>query len=113
MWWLINAPQAAVNVIQEMALRKFAPDLYGSDPVYVDQDTGKATTDDRLGNRPITDEAAVAAGVAYKDGKEAYQKGYQRTKGYSKRRNDPALTSIPSGIAINGIDEPLRWTGRL
>ncbi len=107
LWWLINAPQAAVNVVQEMALRKHAPDLYGSDPVYVDQNTGKATTDGRLGNRPITDKkTAVAAGAAYKEGKEAYtKKGYQRTrKGYSKRRNDPGfidMLSIPSGIAIN------------
>ena len=107
LWWLINAPQAAVNVFQEMALRKHAPDLYGSDPVYVDQDTGKATTDNRMGNRPITKkETAVSAGAAYKDGKEAYtKKGYQRTKkGYSKRRNEPGfidMLSIPSGIAIN------------
>ena len=107
LWWLINAPQAAVNVVQEMALREYAPDLYGSDPVYVDQDTGKATTDDRLGNRPINNKkAAVGAGVAYKDGKETYtKKGYQRTKkGYSKRRNEPGfidMLSIPSGIAIN------------
>ena len=44
-WWLINAPQAAVNVAQEIALRKYAKNLYESDELYVDQDTGKATTD--------------------------------------------------------------------
>ena len=107
LWWLINAPQAAVNVVQEMALRKHAPDLYGSDPVYVDRDTGKATTEYKVGNNRIKKpETAVAAEIAYKEGDNAHtKKGYQRTKkGYSKRRNEPGfidMLSIPSGIAIN------------
>ena len=72
-WWLINAPQAAVNVIQEMALRKFAPNLYESDDLYVDQDTGKTATDNRMGNRRIS-KTAVAADIAYKVGDDVYTK---------------------------------------
>ena len=27
-WWLLNAPQATANVLQEMGLHKLAPNLY-------------------------------------------------------------------------------------
>ena len=117
LWWLINAPQAAVNVIQEMALRKFAPNLYESDDLYVDQDTGKVTTDNRMGNRRISKkETAVAAGIAYKDGDDVYtKKGYSRNKsGYQKRRHEPGFIdalSIPSGLAINAGLGLLNITG--
>ena len=115
-WWLINAPQAAVNVAQEIALRKYAKNLYESDELYVDQDTGKATTDNRMGNRRVTKpETAVASGIAYSNGTDTYtKKGFSRDKtGYNKRRHEPGfidMLSIPSGLAINtgiGLMNPL------
>ena len=33
LWWLINAPQALANVVQEVALKRAAPELYGTHTV--------------------------------------------------------------------------------
>ena len=91
-WWLLNAPQATANVIQEIALKNQAPQLYGS----------KLKSDAK--DNPIkTKRAAYLEGIANKDGDP--NAGYFRGKdGYHQRLYDPGhldALQIPAGIAIN------------
>ena len=92
LWWLLNAPQAAAAVVQEIGLKKAAPGLFKADLV-----------NDAKGNPVTSKKSAYQMGIANKDGDPV--KGYFRgPKGYQKRRHDPGhvdLLQIPAGIAIN------------
>ena len=113
-WWLLNAPQASANVIQEMLLKKNAPDLYKTDPLYVDKNA--VVNED--GNIPVYKEdgqgrvrmqnpaSAVGAGIAYEDGSDTYTKKdyYKEKGGYTQRRHRAGhvdALAIPAGIAVN------------
>ena len=91
-WWLLNAPQAAAQVIQDEVVKRAAPDLYKTD-LQVDS----------YGNPIKSKQAAHQAGIADKDGRPNV--GYSRTeKGYSRRRHGPGsirALDIPTGLAIN------------
>ena len=91
-YWLLNAPQATANVIQDVALNRFAPQLFGSKEVT-----------DAAGNLVKSKKQAYLTGIANKDGDP--KKGYFRGKeSYRQRNYEPGhvdLLSIPAGIAIN------------
>lgn len=113
-WWLLNAPQASANVIQEMLLKKHAPDLYKTDPLFVDKKE-KLNED---GTIPVYKEdgqnrvrmkkpaSAVGAGIAYNEGPDTYTKKdyYKEKGGYTQRRHRAGhvdALAIPAGIAVN------------
>ena len=93
-WWLLNAPQATTQVLQDWQLKSKAPDLYETERVK-----------DKRGT-PITDkELARRLGVI--DDDDQPKVGYSTAKGgkgWNKRKVDPGLIhalQIPAGIAIN------------
>jgi len=92
LWWLINAPQAAASVIQDVAIKKFAPELFKARPVL-----------DQKGNVVKSKRQAYLMGIADLEGRPKV--GYSRTgKGYQERSQDPGQIdslNIPHGIAIN------------
>ena len=92
LWWLLNAPQASANVVQEIALKNQAPGLFGSKLV-----------NDAKNNVVKTKKQAYLEGIANKDGDP--KAGYFRGKdGYHQRLYDPGhldALQIPAGIAIN------------
>ena len=91
-WWLLNAPQATTQVIQDAALKSQAPDLWRSKPVL-----------DAKGNQVKSKRTAASMEIADAEGKPKV--GYSRTEdGYQKRLHGPgsvASLQIPAGIAIN------------
>ena len=122
LWWLLNAPQATGNVINEYALSKAQPDLFAHDntdlavPV-MDQGSPKVYEKQEYtdANRQKYD-AAVAAGLISKEGVK--RKGVGSKDGmFTKRRYNPgdvAALAIPTGVAINaglGLLNPLGGSG--
>ena len=91
-WWLLNAPQASASVIQDIALKNKAPELYRSELVT-----------DSKGNPVQSAKKAYEMNIANADGDP--KKGYFRGKeGYQKRNYEPGhldALNIPAGIAIN------------
>ena len=122
LWWLLNAPQATGNVINEYALSKANPELFshddtgysvptmdGKEPkVYAKQEYTAANKDKY--------KKAVAAGLISKEGVK--RKGVGQKDGrFTKRKfapGDVASLAIPTGIAINagiGLLNPLGGSG--
>ena len=101
-YWLLNAPQATANVLNDIALKKHAPNLYASDVIpgvntfqgavtqgLVDQQTG-------LTQKGITQRKVP-------DGKTKTGEPKFRTE-YRKRRYEPGMVealAIPAGLAVN------------
>jgi hypothetical protein len=101
-WWLLNAPQATANVLNDIALKKHAPDLYKSD----------------LQEGVNSFKSAVSAGLVdqstglTKKGVSSRKQMTGKTPGgepiftteYSKRRYEPGMVealAIPAGLAVN------------
>ena len=121
-WWLMNAPQAAGNVFNEMALSASQPGLFKHDdtglamPAMVN---GAVKTYDKpeLTRENVRKyEAAVAADLISKEGTK--RKGVGQKDGMlTKRRyapGDVAALGIPTGLAINagiGLLNPLGGSG--
>ena len=122
LWWLLNAPQATGNVVNEYALSKAQPDLFkhditelavpvmdGTKPkVYSKQEytaENKKKYDDAVQAGYISKEGTKRKGIGTKDGK------------FTKRRfapGDVASLAIPTGVAINagiGLLNPLGGSG--
>ena len=122
LWWLLNAPQATGNVVNEYALSKAQPDLFAHDTTELSvpvMDNGKPKTYDKQeyteANR-IKYQAAVDAGLISKEGIK--RKGVGSKDGvFTKRRFDPgdvASLAIPTGVAINagiGLLNPFGGSG--
>ena len=127
LWWLLNAPQATGNVINEYALSKAQPSLFAHDttnirmPVMETNERGgrspkiyknseytsenKANYERARAEDLISVEGVKRKGVGQKDGM------------LTKRRYNPgdvAALAIPSGIAINagiGLLNPFGGSG--
>lgn len=122
LYWLLNAPQASANVIQEYALAQANPDLYshtdtGIRMPVMDGDKPKVYKDAQLtrDNRASYDKA-VAEDLISKEGTK--RKGVSYKDGMLTRRKynpgDVAALGIPAGIAINagiGLLNPLGGSG--
>jgi len=99
-WWLLNAPQAVVNVGQEALLHNKklgAPNLWG---------THRVKTAD--GERFLTsgrDDVEEAIKLGYLDENENTTRGITRKDGFLQKRNyEPGWVDalmVPSGIATN------------
>ena len=95
LWWLLNAPQAVGNVVQEAALHKFVPQLYEAE----------AQNDER-GN-PVTmknQKTARRLGLVNSDGKTMKGVTVGRGGQLNRRRYEPGFVEslmIPAGVAIN------------
>ena len=91
-WWLLNAPQATTQVIQDAVLKNQAPELWRSRPVL-----------DAKDNQVKSKRLAAKLGIADTQGRPKV--GYSRTEdGYQERLHGPgsvAALQIPAGIAIN------------
>ena len=92
-YWLLNAPQATANVIQDVALNRTAGrQIFGSELKL-----------DIEGNPIQSKEKAYEYGLANEDGDP--KRGYFRGKdGYHKRNYEPGhidLLAIPAGVAVN------------
>ncbi len=131
LWWLLNAPQAVVNVGQEQTLSKLNPDLFKSDPVMVDEPqlytkTGVALPRKNKDKVPLKIntqdgyEQALAQDLIYGDRDNVRsKKGVQIGKGGTiiRRRHQPGHVDalmVPSGIAINagiGLLNPFGGSG--
>ena len=91
-WWLINAPQAAATVAQDLALKKHAPGLFKASPVK-----------DEAGNVISSTQNAQRLGIVDDVGRP--KAGYMK-KGdeYYKRDHEPGhveALNIPAGFAVN------------
>ena len=127
LWWLLNAPQATGNVINEYALSKAQPALFAHDetnirmPVMEVNDRGgkspKRYRDSGLTSENRANyERARAADLISVEGIK--RKGVGQKDGMlTKRRYNPgdvAALAIPTGIAINagiGLLNPLGGSG--
>ena len=127
LWWLLNAPQATGNVINEYALAKSNPNLFAHDetgltvPVMEKNDLG-GMSPKRYNNQELTAQnkaaydAALAAELISAEGTK--RKGVGQKDGMlTKRRyapGDVAALGIPAGVAINagiGLLNPLGGSG--
>ena len=104
-WWLLNAPQASANVLQEMALGKVAPNLYdapiqeaGGIPITTERAAKNAGL---LGtnNKPLAGVTTSMEDIGErKNGKPV------NTRVYRKRKYAPGMVealAIPAGLAVN------------
>jgi hypothetical protein len=117
-WWLMNAPQAVTNVVQELGLSRVAPDLYSSDKV-TDKDGFEITLDKEnyaeLAERDLISfdpegNPVVKAGVTQVKASDPSNSGKMAL---TKRRYRPGMVDalqLPSALAINagvGLLNPL------
>ena len=122
LWWLLNAPQATGNVVNELGLSLSNPDLFAHDTTNLSMpvmDNGKPKVYDKeeytRQNRQKY-EAARAADLISAEGTKRKGVGQKNGK-LTKRRFDPgdvASLAIPTGIAINagiGLLNPLGGSG--
>ena len=121
-WWLLNAPQAAGNVVNELALSTANPSLFSHENTKIGVPTmvnGKPKVYEKqeyTSENKAKYDAAVSAGLISKEGVK--RKGVGQKDGtFTKRKyapGDVAALSIPTGIAINagiGLLNPLGGSG--
>ena len=122
LWWLLNAPQASGNVINEYALSKANPDLFSHESTDIGvpvMDNGVPKVYDKeqyTRENKAKYDAAVEAGLISKEGVK--RKGIGQKDGmFTKRKyapGDVAALAIPTGVAINagiGLLNPLGGSG--
>ena len=118
LWWLLNAPQATANIVNEMALNQAAPELYeGEQVTYRNKPIRQIKFDDNMDS--LKDEnyqAALNKGLINKDGQT--RAGVGVVKGnYVRRKFAPghvAALGILPGAAINqglGLMTPFGGSG--
>lgn len=105
-WWLVNAPQASANIVQELLNHKYAPGLYAAD-IVKDVD-GAPITSNRAAMMAglINESGKPMAGVttSYEDLGRRVDGKPVRDKVYRKRRYKPGnvdALAIPAGLAMN------------
>tara|TARA_R100000951_G_scaffold116741_1_gene130324 strand:- start:3879 stop:5561 length:1683 start_codon:yes stop_codon:yes gene_type:complete len=117
-WWLMNAPQAVTNVVQELGLSRAAPDLYSADKVT--DDKGFELTLDKNNYGELAKRDLISFDP---EGNPVLRSGVQRVAAsdsgnsgkiaLSKRRYRPGMVDalqLPSALAINagvGLLNPL------
>ena len=107
-YWLLNAAQAVANVGQEMALGKYAPQLFGSTV----QRTDKGVPLTRKKNARLAQELGLldanenpTRGVSFGEDGEIKKRNYEP--------GDVAALAIPTGLAVNttlGLMSPFGGT---
>lgn len=122
LWWLLNAPQATTNVVNEYALSKANPDLFAHDTLPQRIPTMDGTKPRVYKDAALTREnqarydAAKSANLISAEGVK--RKGVGQKDGrFTRRRFNPGdvgSLSIPTGIAINagiGLLNPFGGSG--
>ena len=119
LWWLLNAPQATANIVNEMAVAKAAPELYEAEQVkYRNNPIRRVTYDPNTGliNEDENYQAALNMGLINPDGERRAGVGIKDGM-YVKRKFMPghamALGILP-GLAINqglGLMTPMGGAG--
>ena len=114
LWWLLNAPQAVANVVNEVGYASANPDLFQHDQLDIkvpqmETDQQGNVVPKRFKDQKRTRanreayEAAIAEDLISKEGTK--RKGVGMKNGnFTRRKYDPgkvAALGIPSGIAIN------------
>ena len=101
-YWLLNAPQATANVLQDISLKRIAPDLYKSDVVPgVNSYKGavsRGLVDSKTG---LTKKGVSSRKVQVGKGENGEPRFQDE---YSQRRYEPGLVdalAIPAGFAVN------------
>ena len=119
-WWLLNAPQAAANVVNEEALNYVNPDLFKAEEI--PGPSGKNIPEIKFNSQkePIKNEAfqqALNAGLIDRETGRR-RKGVGAKSGFYTRRKyapgDVAALGIPTGIAVNagiGLLNPFGGSG--
>ena len=127
LWWLLNAPQATGNVINELALSIANPDLFKHDPTDIRM-PAMEMQDGRMSPKVYKDSAltsknlanynrARAADLISSEGIKRKGVGQNKEGLLTKRRYNPgdvAALAIPTGVAINagiGLLNPLGGSG--
>ena len=108
-WWLMNAPQAVTNVVQELALSRAASDLYSADKVTNDE--GFELTLDKDNYAELAERDLISFDP---EGNPVLRAGVNRIAAsdagnngkiaLSKRRYRPGMVDalqLPSALAIN------------
>lgn len=103
LYWLLNAPQATANVLQDIALKNIAPDLYKTDPVPGVSSFKTAVTKGLVDAKSGSSKKGISS-VKVNTGKKTSEgEPIFRTE-YRKRRHEPGFIdtlAIPAGIAVN------------
>ena len=134
LWWLLNAPQAVGNVINEAVISKSNPELFkhkattveevkrNPDGSIVNNNQNRKNLQDAIKEDLVSDGGTPLKGIGTVAGKkkEKGPRGTTRTRNtryYSKRQFNPgdvAALGIPTGIAINagiGLLNPFGGSG--
>jgi len=100
-WWLLNAPQATANVLNDIALKRHAPDLYSAELQDVTSFKGAV----RAG---LVDQATGLNKKGVSSRKQMTGKTQSGepifTTEYRKRKYEPGMVeslAIPAGLAVN------------
>jgi len=101
-YWLLNAPQATANVLNDVALKKHAPKLYEAE-VQQGVDSFQAAAREGLVNPKtgLTNKGVSSRRV--QDGRKKSGEPKYKTV-YSKRKHEPGMVealAIPAGFAVN------------
>lgn len=119
-WWLLNAPQAAANVVNEEVLNRVNPDLFAAEEIKTaDGKFAQEVSFDKFGN-PVQNrnfQNAVDNDLIDRETGRR-KKGVGAKNGYYTRRKyapgDVAMLGIPTGIAVNagiGLLNPFGGSG--
>lgn len=103
LYWLLNAPQATANVLQDIALKNAAPNLYKSDVVPGVNSFKSAVTADIVDKETGLSKKGISKVKVNTGNRKADGEPIFRTE-YRKRRHDPGfvdLLAIPAGVAVN------------
>ena len=122
LWWLLNAPQASANVINEYALSKANPDLFSHEALPQEIPTMNGTKPKVYKDAALTRknkeryDAARSANLISAEGVKRKGVGQKRGR-FTRRKYDPGdvgALAIPTGIAINaglGLMNPFGGSG--
>ena len=104
-WWLLNALQATGEVINEKALAKAAPSLYGKTAVKTDKGDRNLQMRNKRDLEYMVEQKMVRPEGTPGDMKYVPSRGYSTQDGELHKRNyNPGMIqalAIPTGIAIN------------
>ena len=109
-WWLLNAPQATANVIQEGLLHRYAPDIYKASRIKGPKGQQfKASTKDQKEIDYLTNKGYLGPATGKPTAGVTIDKdGYYNIRNYEPGHTE--LLSIPAGLAVNtavGLMSPL------
>ena len=101
-WWLLNAPQAVGNVLQEWAVKSANPDIFNKLDEVITSSGAPLTITDEAGRAAAVDMGVMSPGGRLKKGYSMHDEDGEKI--VKKRRYEPGFADalgIPTGLAIN------------